>query len=141
MADDKLVPSGAPGTNGGSPLVPGSPIGVPQGWAGAAPFAMEEAEEGGVDLKQYLAAVSAAEVAAGRRVRDRHRDASFLWTHVQVQYTAVGNLWVQKDPGRQAGAGDVEPIRTSGLFEANAWIELLRSYAVLDSVVIEEKLS
>jgi hypothetical protein len=32
------------------------------------------------------------------------------------------------------------PIRASGLLEANSWIELLRSYAVLDSVAVEQRL-
>jgi len=140
MADDKLIPSGGPGPNGDAPLVPGPPTAVPPAWGGVAPLAMEESEEGGVDLKRYLVAVWRRKWLLGVALLIGIGIASFLWTHVQVQYTAVGNLWVQKDPGRQASSGDVEPIRTSGLFQANAWIELLRSYAVLDSVVIKEKL-
>ena len=38
------------------------------------------------------------------------------------------------------GAGDVAPIRADGLVRGYAWQQLLRSYAVLDSVVVRQKL-
>jgi capsular exopolysaccharide synthesis family protein len=47
-------------------------------------------------------------------------------------------MWIESQEGRQQG--DVNPIRQSGLLEANAWIELLLSYTVLDSIVVGERL-
>lgn len=64
--------------------------------------------------------------------------AYFAWTTTSVSYSAEGNLWIEQSTG--AGAGDVGPIRTSSLLQNSAWIELLRSYQVLDSVVISEGL-
>lgn len=55
-----------------------------------------------------------------------------------VNYMAEGNIWVEAQ--RRGGGGDVTPIRQSGLLESYAWIELLTSYAVLDPVVIQERL-
>jgi polysaccharide biosynthesis transport protein len=52
------------------------------------------------------------------------------------EYVASATVWVE--PGRDRG-GD-GPIRPSQLLPASAWIELLRSYVVLDDVVMQERL-
>lgn len=65
--------------------------------------------------------------------------AAGAWRVGEVEYTAVGSLWLEnRVPDR--GTGDVTPIRASGLLEASAWIELLRSFTVLDSVVVNQRL-
>ena len=62
--------------------------------------------------------------------------ASYLvWQTVPTEYTAEGSLWIERAAGGEAG-----PIRPDGLLENDAWIQLLRSYAVLDSVVVAERL-
>ena len=60
--------------------------------------------------------------------------AYVAWNTVEVSYTAEGNLWIEVE--RRETAGDVSPIRTGGLLQASSWIELLRTYSVLDSVVL-----
>ena len=64
--------------------------------------------------------------------------AYYAWTSTPVTYTAEGNLWIESS-GRD-DRGDVTPIAAGELLDGNAWIELLRSYQVLDTVVMREKL-
>jgi len=132
MADDKLIPSG------GTESPPLAPV-QNDDLYGLAPRLPEEEEEGGVDLRRYIYALwrhkwllLAAALMGGV-------GAAAAWMVVPVGYTATGNLWIQAD--RQASStGDVQPIRQSGLFRSNAWIDLLRSYSVLDPVVIQERM-
>src|SRR5690606_4073449 len=94
---------------------------------------------GGRDLRRYLHAllrrkwwvvVSAVVGLAG---------GAAVWRTTEVEYTAVGSLWLENQAA-SSGSGDVTPIRASGLLQASSWIELLRSFTVLDSVVIAERL-
>ncbi|MGB1778481.1 MAG: GumC family protein [Longimicrobiales bacterium] len=111
---------------------------VPTAYHEEAYFPSLEAEEPGIDLRRYLLAlirykwllVLALVVGLG--------GSYFAWTTTAVAYTAEGNLWIEQST--RQGAGDVTPIRASSLLENNAWIELLRSYQVLDSVAISERL-
>lgn len=57
--------------------------------------------------------------------------AFYVWDTAETRYTAVGALWIQESAG-QSG-----PIRTEELLGGRAWIDLLRSFAVLDTVVVE----
>lgn len=59
------------------------------------------------------------------------------YAFLNVVYTAQGNLWVQVEA---RGSGDVGPIRQSELLTSSAWIELLKTFAVLDPVVVSERL-
>jgi polysaccharide biosynthesis transport protein len=56
-------------------------------------------------------------------------------------YVAQANVWVDV-PDRRGGAGmDARgPIRQGALLDADAWVELLRSYIVLDQVVRDLRL-
>lgn len=56
---------------------------------------------------------------------------------VQLQYEAQATMWVEASEGNTDETG---PIRTGQLLESYAWLELLKSYAVLDHVVEEEHL-
>lgn len=56
----------------------------------------------------------------------------------EVSYTAEGRLWIE-GASRQ-GSNVVTPIRGAGPPEPNAWIELLRSYQVLEAVVVDHNL-
>jgi len=124
---------------GRAPL-PAETLGAPP-----APFGTEsylptyEAEAGGLDLRRFLVAllrfkwlliVGALVGVAGALVALRV---------VPVTYAAQGNLWIEPVNSRD-NQSDVTPLRTSSLLEAGAWIELLRSYRVLDSVVVEQGL-
>ncbi len=136
MADHRLLPPDS-SHGGGSPLVPATHEGL------ASVFQpmpdREEEEEGGLDLKRYLFALvrrkwlllGAALIGAG--------GASVAWKYGAVEYTTNANIWVQVESNARA-SGDVEPIRESGLLDSNAWLQLLRSFAVLDTVAVREKL-
>jgi len=57
-------------------------------------------------------------------------------------YVAQANVWVDV-PTRGGGGGATDtrgPIRQGALLDANAWVELLRSYIVLDQVVRDLRL-
>lgn len=56
---------------------------------------------------------------------------------VQPEYKVGSTIWIQTE-GK--AAGNSGPIRSSELLQASAWVELLRSYTVLDYVVREERL-
>lgn len=63
--------------------------------------------------------------------------AAGAYSVLSVEYTAQGNLWVQVD---LRGEGSAGPIRQGELLESYGWIELLKSFAVLDPVVVSQKL-
>lgn len=59
--------------------------------------------------------------------------AVVLYRVTPVQYTAEGSLWVKHDTNR-GGAGG--PIEAGGLLRQAAWLDLLRSGQVLDTVAV-----
>ena len=59
-----------------------------------------------------------------------------LWTFMRPVYVAEGALWMEVDDRRD----NVGPIASGQLLEAQAWLELLTSFAVLDTVVLQERL-
>lgn len=99
---------------------------------------MLEPEPEGLDLRRYLYALVRYRWLLVSAVLLGLAGAAVAWRVGEVRYTARGNLWIEVD--RQQNAGDVTPIRQSGLLQANAWIELMRSYTVLDSVAVSEHL-
>ncbi len=128
MADD------APQLTDGSRALPVVP--VPQLEAVPLP-----AEEGTFDLRRYLAAllrrkwlilaITAAGTAAG-----------FGATRfVAPDYLAQATLWLQAGSGGAGGGGrQTGPIRPDELLAWSAWVDLLRSFVVLDEVVRRERL-
>lgn len=58
-----------------------------------------------------------------------------VWTQAQPTYVAQGSLWIQAPSGGEQG-----PIVTQGLLQARAWLDLLLSYSVLDSVALSQRL-
>jgi hypothetical protein len=63
--------------------------------------------------------------------------ALFATRFLELSYTAEARLWMQAVTRNDAAMG---PIRSSELLQNDAWLELLRSNAVLDSAVMQEKL-
>jgi len=55
--------------------------------------------------------------------------------YVPASYVAQATLWFEV-----GGGGNRGPIRTDRLFDASAWIDLLKSYVVLDEVVRQQRL-
>ena len=63
--------------------------------------------------------------------------AAFAATRVlRPIYMAQANVWVDVPDRRGTSGSDARgPIRQGALLDADAWVELLRSYIVLDQVV------
>lgn len=61
---------------------------------------------------------------------------------MKPRYLAQSTIWIEASTDRRGGGGvgDRGPIRSSELLDALAWLDLLRSYVVLDSVVRERLL-
>ncbi len=67
--------------------------------------------------------------------------AAVAATHVlRPVYVAQANVWVDVPDARRGGGTDRGPIRPGALLDADAWVELLRSYLVLDQVVRDLRL-
>src|SRR2546422_975252 len=68
--------------------------------------------------------------------------AGFAATRVlRPVYRAQANVWVDVPDRRGNGGSDARgPIRQGALLDADAWVELLRSYVVLDQVVRDLRL-
>lgn len=87
-------------------------------------------------LKKYVGAVLRRRWLLLLAVVVGAAGGALAYDRTQLSYTAQGNLWIQRDGGR----GDVTPVSQGGLFESTAWVELLRTFAVLDTVVVAEQL-
>jgi capsular exopolysaccharide synthesis family protein len=138
MADDKLI--SPPRQPGGPPLPApadqGGAVGAYGGGDGYYPLAEPEAQ--GIELRRYLLALLRFKWLLVAALVLGVAGAAIAWSMVEVRYTAGGNLWIEVE--RQGQQGDVGPVRQGQLLQSNAWIQLLRSYTVLDSVVVAERL-
>ncbi|HET9949670.1 MAG TPA: polysaccharide biosynthesis tyrosine autokinase [Longimicrobiales bacterium] len=133
MSDDKLIPGRSRGP------VPAQPSSPPPPAATVEPaYPAYEPEPQGVDLRRYVFAVLRYKWLLALAVVVGTAGALLAWRMVSITYTAEGNLWIEAE--NQRNPGDVAPIRPSGLLQSSSWIELLRSYAVLEPVVLEQKL-
>ena len=103
-------------------------------WSPAEPAADEKP----VDIRRYIAtavrykwmllALSAAGLAVGVGA------SRFALPEFRAQAT----LWIEQGP--QRGARDRGPIRQEELLQSSAWVDLLRSFVVLDEVVRQMRL-
>ncbi|MFW6010858.1 MAG: GumC family protein, partial [Gemmatimonadota bacterium] len=98
---------------------------------GPAPF---EEEDEGIPLRRYLLAVRRYKWIVLASLVLGLAGAYGAWQSVSPDFRAQGSLWVQAEDDERG------PIASEGLLSSSAWIDLLRSYTVLDSVVIEHKL-
>jgi succinoglycan biosynthesis transport protein ExoP len=55
-------------------------------------------------------------------------------------YLAQATIWIDEGDRRAADRGPSGPIRSGHLLDSEAWVDLLRSYVVLDQVVRDERL-
>lgn len=135
MSDDKLI---HPPSMGSDLSPPADGHAAPaQAYAEAAYLAAMEPESGGLDVRRYLFALLRYKWLLALAVIVGTVGAYVAWTRTEVSYTARGNLWIEVE---SRDAGDMGPIRTGSLLAANAWIELLRSGQVLDTVALRERL-
>lgn len=63
--------------------------------------------------------------------------AVFMARGVQPEYVAQATIWIEGSDRTSAERG---PIRSGELLRSYAWIELLKSYEVLDHVVTEQRM-
>lgn len=115
-----------------SPYSPAGPGAAVQGWTGGQPAA--PAAEAGPDFGRYLNAlkryrllilgITAAGLALGL----------FALKVIPKRYTVRSTIWLQQE-NRDGG-----PLRASAVLDSYAWLQLLRSNRVLDSVAIKERL-
>lgn len=57
------------------------------------------------------------------------------WTRIELEYVARASLWIQGSGQARQG-----PITGGQLLRSSSWINLLRSFAVLNTVVMENRL-
>ena len=101
---------------------PAPPLAPPAGGGDLVRFAMAVYRHKWLVLV-LLAVGAAAGLAAARMVRPR--------------YVAQGTVWIESTDRAAAAQG---PIRSAELLQSYAWVELLKSYTVLDPVVRGERL-
>ena len=138
MSEDELIHP--PAVNAGSPDLPvlRNEAPRPSSYLDEPYYPPMEDGSGGVDIRRYIFAVLRYKWLLAVALLLGTGGAFYAWTNTPVTYTAEGNLWIEVEA--RGGSGDVAPIRASGLLESNAWIELLRSYQVLDTVAMRERL-
>jgi capsular exopolysaccharide synthesis family protein len=87
-------------------------------------------EEGGTDWRRYLAAVLRYKWLVALTTVIGVGIGIGIVRFVPQEYEAQARIWVETSQGRDQG-----PIRTGQLLESYAWIDLLKSFAVLDDAV------
>lgn len=136
MSDDHLISPGAGRSSVPAERRDGS---APVAHAPESYLPALEPEVEGVDFRRYVFAVLRYKWLLVTAFVVGLAGALAAWRFSEVTYTAEGSLYIQGD-NRNRSAGDVDPIRPGALLESSSWVELLRSYQVLDSVVMEEGL-
>lgn len=102
------------------------------------PSSFDDDATGGIDLRRYVFVLWRYKWLMLLALLLGVGGASAAWMTADVTYTTQGNLWIEVE-SRTTNL-EVAPIRANGLLESNAWIELLRSYQVLDTVAVREGL-
>lgn len=93
--------------------------------------------EGGLNLPRILSALQRAKwlligaVVVGTGV------GVLASGYVHPEYVAQGTIWIEGEGRRPANQG---PIRAAELVDSYAWVELMKSFTVLDRVVEEQRL-
>lgn len=133
MPDDKLVPTN--GSHGDRAPLPAEQHNAPAPTYGQDPYYPDlEPEMEGLDWRRYLHSLVRYKWLIVLALLIGGGASYWVWQTTPVEYRAEGALWIEGDGGR------FQPIQAEGILENSAWIELLRSYSVLDSVVIEQRM-
>jgi capsular exopolysaccharide synthesis family protein len=115
-------------------MVPPSPPPLSTEWGGAEP-------DGGVDWRRVVSAILRFKwVICG--VTLLGTIASFgAARFIRPQYGAQATIWIDATERERWGQGqDRGPIRQGQLLDPQAWVDLLKSYVVLDHVVLGQRL-
>jgi tyrosine-protein kinase Etk/Wzc len=116
--------------------LPAAPGALPQGLWGESKAAQSSADEQSVDLRRYLAALARHKwmIVALTIVGTVAGFAAVRF--VPPVYAAQSTLWLQV--GGNVGGRQTGPIQASELLQQSSWVDLLRSFVVLDEVVRRE---
>jgi polysaccharide biosynthesis transport protein len=95
----------------------------------------DEPATGSAQLRRYLAAVLRYKGIVLALVLAGTTGAIYMSRNVPRTYTAEATLYFEGSDAQLRG-----PIQSSELLKNDGWISLLRSYAVLDQVVMDQKL-
>jgi polysaccharide biosynthesis transport protein len=90
-------------------------------------------EEEGVDWRQYATAVWRHKWLVVVGVVVGTLAGFFVERNVEPTYSVGATLWIET--GGAGAAGDAAPIRPSQLLSSSGWVDLMRSFVVLDPVV------
>ena len=102
---------------------------LPPGWPGEErPFNVRRFVASLVRHKWLVVSLALVGTAAGFVVSRR----------VALQYLAQATLWIQGGSGE--GGRQTGPIQPTELLDLSSWVDLLRSFVVLDSVVLQQQL-
>jgi len=94
-------------------------------------------EESGPGIRAYLSALYRGKwvILAAALIGGAAWYGYSTFFAVAPEYAAQGRIWIQS-----SGSGDQGPIVTDELFQQSSWLDLLETYAVLDPVVLDQKL-
>lgn len=132
MSDRQLPPMDPSSEGGTSPAEyqPQPMAGYPGSW--------EDEEESSLDWRRYVSALIRYKwmILAGLILGAA---AGYVaYQSVDPIYQVRATLWIESDEAESAG--DAAPIRPSQLLSATGWVDLMRSFAVLDPVVRDLRL-
>ncbi len=99
----------------------------------------KDEEEGGANPKRMLAAVLRYKWVILALTVLGTGGGAFATRYVEPEYVAQATVWIEQ-PDRRGGGSDAGPIQSEELLASSAWVDLLRSFVVLDYVVRSEKL-
>ncbi len=92
-------------------------------------------EEAGVDWGRYAQALKRYKWVVLLILLSGAASSAVLWRTYEPEYMAQGALWVQT-----GGSAQGSPISGGQLLQSYAWINLLRSWSVLDTVAVRHRL-
>jgi len=131
-----LPPNGENPGNGGR--LPGaSRVEATDGFPPYGAYSPSPPGEGGFPWRRYVAALLRYKWVIAVALALGVVGAAGVFRAVDPEYTARGSLWIQSDDTNLTRGG---PIAPGGLLESYAWLDLLRSGQVLDSVAYQYRL-
>lgn len=97
-------------------------------------------EEKGVDIRRYLAALNRYKwLIVGLSLAGSVAGV-FAARYLPATYRTQVQIWIDAPVSRGGGGRETGPIRPEQLLPGSGWVDLLRSYMVLDTVVYRLKL-
>lgn len=133
MPDDKLVPTNP--ANGDRAPLPAEQHRASAPTYGQEPYYPDlEPEAEGLDWRRYVHSLVRYKWLIVLALLIGGGASYWVWQITPVEYRAEGSLWMEGSGGR------FQPIQAEGILQNAAWIELLRSYSVLDSVVVDQRM-